>query len=392
MTAFIRTSDELRRYAETDVLEPITEEEFRERFSELLERAPQGLIRNYAFFSLPARLSTWLDTGIELGAGEAVTLFTAVRTSPPPEADAATSPELSLWQCVSLDALARRGVWHRVGADGEPLLGPRSSHTVVAPRSGRLFLASRPISESRPEDDPLADVQPPSIDRCALAVRWTGDALEGLETLRAAGDVSGLVSSELARQQAVIELPEGWQYPPQGGPMEQFAADLGRSTGPVIGCYSRCNGALLHKDAVLAFRPGTKLRWAWKIDRLPSRVREDRLQTHDYLSVAVEFDNGRDLTYYWSAELPVESGYHCPVPGWENRETHVVVRSGTEGLGHWFDEERDLFADYTRYVGEPPSGIVRVWLLAVTFFQRGDGQCEYGRIEFESGSTRLRVN
>jgi Protein of unknown function (DUF3047) len=68
------------------------------------------------------------------------------------------------------------------------------------------------------------------------------------------------------------------------------------------------------------------------------------------------------------------------------------VRSGTEGLGHWFDEERDLFADYTRYVGEPPSGIVRVWLLAVTFFQRGDGQCEYGRIEFESGSTRLRVN
>jgi hypothetical protein len=146
MTAFIRTSDELRRYAETDVLEPITEEEFRERFSELLERAPQGLIRNYAFFSLPARLSTWLDTGIELGAGEAVTLFTAVRTSPPPEADAATSPELSLWQRVSLDALARRGVWHRVGADGEPLLGPRSSQTVVAPRSGRLFLASRPIS------------------------------------------------------------------------------------------------------------------------------------------------------------------------------------------------------------------------------------------------------
>lgn len=44
------------------------------------------------------------------------------------------------------------------------------------------------------------------------------------------------------------------------------------------------------------------------MDLLPSEVREDTLTTHDYMSIAVEFDNGQDITCYWSAELPVGPG------------------------------------------------------------------------------------
>jgi hypothetical protein len=110
------------------------------------------------------------------------------------------------------------------------------------------------------------------------------------------------------------------------------------------------------------------------------------------LSIAVEFENGRDLSYYWSAELPVVTGFACPIPGWEERETHVVVRVGAEGLGEWFDEDRDVYEDYVHHVGEPPAAILRVWLLAVTYFQGAVGACEYGRIELESEGSRLAVN
>ena len=127
------------------------------------------------------------------------------------------------------------------------------------------------------------------------------------------------------------------------------------------------------------------MRWSWKIDTLPSSVREDTLPTHDYLSIAVEFDNGQDITYYWSAELPPETAYRCPIPTWTERETHVVIRSGSQGLGEWFNEERDVYQDYIKAIGGPlPGNIVKVWLIAVSLFQHEQGVCQYADINFLS--------
>jgi len=50
--------------------------------------------------------------------------------------------------------------------------------------------------------------------------------------------------------------------------------------------------------------PTLRLRWSWRLDKLPSRLPEDTALTHDYISVALEFDDGRDLTWHWSAGLP----------------------------------------------------------------------------------------
>ncbi|MGE3541193.1 MAG: DUF3047 domain-containing protein [Candidatus Tectimicrobiota bacterium] len=110
------------------------------------------------------------------------------------------------------------------------------------------------------------------------------------------------------------------------------------------------------------------------------------------LSIAVEFENGQDLSYFWSAALPPETGFRCPIPTWQGRETHIVVRSGPNGLGHWWQEERSLYADYLRWIGPPPVRIVRVWLIAASVFQRQEGQCEYGTIELRAGATVVTVN
>jgi hypothetical protein len=128
------------------------------------------------------------------------------------------------------------------------------------------------------------------------------------------------------------------------------------------------------------------------VEQLPSKLAEHIQPTHDYLSIAVEFDNGLDLTWMWSASLPVDTVFQCPLPWWDQRETHWVVRSGTADLGHWLSERRMLLADYQQAIGgTPPKEIVAVWLIANSVFQRGVGKCQYREIVLEDGTGRSLV-
>ena len=69
-----------------------------------------------------------------------------------------------------------------------------------------------------------------------------------------------------------------------------------------------------------------------------------------------------------------------------------MVRTGLDGLGRWFSEERDVYADYAAYIGGPlPAKIVRVWLIAVSLFQHSDGKCQYADISFLTKSGAVPV-
>ena len=158
-----------------------------------------------------------------------------------------------------------------------------------------------------------------------------------------------------------------------------------------IRCRTHGDVGILQRDVDLPLKASSEISWRWCVEQLPSTLREDTLPSHDYLSLAVEFDDGRDITYYWSSHLPVGTGYDCPLPNWSGKEFHVVARSGREGLGTWHEERRNLYADYRKYMGEPPARIVRVWLIANSIFQRGEGACDYADILLHSGKDELRV-
>ena len=120
---------------------------------------------------------------------------------------------------------------------------------------------------------------------------------------------------------------------------------------------------------------------------MPSKRREDTLPTHDYLSIAVEFENGRDLTYMWSAALPEGKVFQCPLPWWDKRETHQVVRSDLAKLGVWLEEEQSVLNDYERAIGGVlPKRITGIWLIAVSVFQKGRGTCSFARIRLKSAT------
>ncbi|MGK2921396.1 MAG: DUF3047 domain-containing protein [Methyloceanibacter sp.] len=204
--------------------------------------------------------------------------------------------------------------------------------------------------------------------------------------------MNGLIATEIDRFANQVPAPEGWEYLWFIGPSEIYKDCDGYGRDHAICCHSENNGAILIKDCELPLQPGTKLSWAWRMEKLPSQVAEDTFPTHDYLSVAVEFDNGQDITYFWSCELPLETTFRCPIPTWTHRETHVVVRSGLEDLGKWLTEERDLYADYAERIGGPmPARIVRVWLICVTVFQQTEGKCQFADIAVETENGTVPV-
>jgi hypothetical protein len=360
-----------------------TDAEFRATLEPWLAALPAGLARSHAFHWLPATVPPWHDTGIDLEQGESVTLLADGRVF--------LSRALDIWVGPSFQ------LWCRVGERGPVFRGTRATHTFTAPAGGRLWLASYFPGEwadtSGRLGTPAGEYAKVSGGLSVLALRWApGTDVPALFRGFARDPrVPGLVLAEVERLDQPVPTPESWDYLWYLGPGEIFRATCAPDGRAAIDCRTRGDVGILQREARAALQPGTRLRWSWRVDELPSGLAEDTLPSHDYLSIAVEFDDGKDITYYWSATLPAGTVYRCPLPTWQDKETHVVVRSGPAQLGRWLDEERDLYADYTRILGGPAREVLRVWLIANSLFQRGHGRCQYASIRLTTNERTLEV-
>lgn len=350
---------------------------FRRSFAALPSAPP---LRGASLVELESSQPPWTDSGLDLEEGEWVTTCAAGRV--------VLSLPLDLWVGPQFQ------LWMRVGEDGQVFNGTRDTFSFRAAASGRLYFAGYlPGQWAEPNGRLATSINDYAAAKGGLTVavfRWAGDPREGMAALAGRGEATGRLDDELVRLDADVREPPGWSYLWFVGRSEIFqpAEVDGRSC---ISCHTHRSAGILQHDAVLDFQPGTRLGWDWNVAALPSTLPENSALSHDYLSVAVEFENGRDITYTWSRELPVEYGYWCPLPTWKDREFHVVVRSGEAGLGTWIHEERDLYADYRRYMGEPPRRVVRVWLIAASVFQRLEGRALFRDFRLEGPGGRVAI-
>ena len=330
-----------------------------------------GRLRGHEVVEIPADRPPWHDTGIDVTEGESLTWIAGGRVYLSGLLDIFVGPNFQLWG--------------RIG-DGPIFSGTRATHTFRADRSGRLRLASYfPGEWAEPDGTlgtPVEAYKGIAGGLSALVLRWNGDPLEGLRALAAAAP-HPLLDLEVDRLTNAVRPPDGWKHLWFLGHSEIYSAQNG---GSEIHCKTCCDVGILQRDVDLPFEPGTRLRWSWKVDALPSALAEDTLPTHDYLSIAVEFSNGIDITYYWSASLAPGTGYWCPLPTWAKREYHVAARSGSAELGRWVDQDTDLHADYAAHIGAPPERIRRVWLISNSLFQRGRGEVSYRAIRIANGA------
>lgn len=201
-----------------------------------------------------------------------------------------------------------------------------------------------------------------------------GELLPGKRKAQGPGVSVAVTATE--RSATVNTTPADWKYLWRLGEGKIYRQD-----DDAIRVATDGDVGILQTDVNIPLTEATELGWDWLVEQLPSTLPEDLAFTHDYLSIAVEFDNGRDLTYMWSAALPEGHVFRCPLDYWCDRETHWVLRSGEAALGQWHKEKRTIASDYFAALGGPlPQRIVRIWLIANSVFQRRPGAARFANI------------
>ncbi len=337
--------------------------DFRTRVDATLGRL-QTQVERCDWIAVRGNDAGWIDSDVTLAADASVTLLASGRVYVSRLFDVGVGPQVGLWYRVGDTPVAKM-----IGSAG----------TLAAGAGGTLTFTAKPPGEFADRDGAFD----PATPRDALAgeflvavIRWRGAADTALEA--AARIDTELFGPALQRLRTPVNPPPGWHYLWRLGQNEIYTPAKDEHA---LCCHTHADVGILQFPIRRPLTDASTLSWSWLVEQLPSKLPEHTQPTHDYLSIAVEFDNGLDLTWMWSCELPVDTIFQCPLPWWDQRETHWVVRSGTADLGRWVDEKRSLLADYEQAIGGvPPKEIVAVWLISNTVFQRGEGRCSYRRI------------
>lgn len=344
--------------------------EFTKGFADLIGRANLPELVGYRLFEINGSDLPWKDLRLNGVKGQQITFLTTGRW----------------WISREQDLWFRPGLGFHIRTQGQlPIYSPGTdTSTMTLLHDGPVEvarLASLTADESGRLIVPEDVYRNADVKIIGIALLWRGKAASGLAGLAASGDVGGLVAAERARLQRGRKLPEGWSNLfLLGGGEEHFTWE---ANGEIV-CECRGSASIVQRALSLPLASRPKLRWRWKLEQLPSAVAEDRATVHDYLSIGVKYEDGQDLTYIWSTELPVGKVFRCPLPVWDKVETHMVVDSGAKDLGIWNEMQREIASDYTDHIGGKAKAISHIWLLAITPFQRRRGACRYADISVET--------
>lgn len=301
----------------------------------------------------------WRGSTVTVMAGDVITMKAAGR--------------VFLNRALEVSVGPRMVLWYRIG-DGPVERMTQECEVIEADREGELrFQINLPGGFDSPHGEPSADNPPPPM---------TG-------VIEVEAEISKREGGSADTSQKPAASPGGWSYLWRLGKASIFRNCEEQGA---ICCHTNGDVGILQYPVDVPLDEGTELRWDWLAEQLPSTLPEHTQPTHDYLSLAVEFDNGLDLTYMWSCALPTDTIFQCPLPWWDQRETHWVLRTPRDGLDVWHAERRKVMADYAKAIAGPlPKRIVKVWLIANSAFQDGEGRCRYRKIALRNGSEELEV-
>ncbi len=167
----------------------------------------------------------------------------------------------------------------------------------------------------------------------------------------------------------------------------------GASDGrPGITAETNDDADIVKKVVDFPLTPNSEITFDWRYDAVPALGPETEQQFHDYVSIAVELDNGQDLTWLRSSHLDAGTHFHCPLAWWDTRETHYVLQGAEAPLGEWTTHTRNVLADYATAVGgAPPTRIVGVWFIGNSLFGRQRAAASFADVVIVDGDQRVTV-
>ena len=118
--------------------------------------------------------------------------------------------------------------------------------------------------------------------------------------------------------------------------------------------------ALYYKLRLDAKGKNPVIRWKWNVDKFPEKKAKESLETENeddfaarvyVIFPALFFTNSKVLEYIWAESLP--EGLIGTSPYSKNIKL-IVVRTGPNKDRLWFQEDRDITADYVKAFGARP--------------------------------------
>ncbi len=331
-------------------------------------------IASHAVLPLPAK-GTWVDSQIVLKPGESITVLAAGR--------------LFFSKAMEISLGTQTCIWYRIGAGNINRLS-NSSELITSDQGGPLHLCvAEPGAFQSQSGEPNKNRLPykKTGDIELRLIRW---AQEPKLSIKAAAKLEPSVFGPLYQSLSTCQGLHQWQHLWRTGKSDIFSVDTKDGS---ISCKTHGDIGIIQHPVDLPLDKDLSLSWSWLVKELPSDISEQIRHTHDYLSIAVEFDNGLDLTYMWSSTLKKGTIFQCPLPWWDQRETHWVLRNAQDGTDRWFDEQRNLLEDYKQAIGPSvPARVVSVWLIAGSRWQNIRGSCQYRSIELANAEETIVIH
>jgi Protein of unknown function (DUF3047) len=182
--------------------------------------------------------------------------------------------------------------------------------------------------------------------------------------------VSVLVTSAWPAERAVIEdwrayprgtrgIPGDWKEQTWGSPVYDFdiVTDDGR---PVLHLRSKGDNSTISRDlkGSVNLEETPILEWSWKVITLPAGGNACQKSTDDQAAQVYvawlrvpESVRSRIIGYVWDSTAT--AGTICKSQK-TSTVTYVVLRSGSDELGKWITERRNVLEDFRRIYGEAP--------------------------------------
>ena len=236
---------------------------------------------------------------------------------------------------------------------------------------------------------------------CIFLLTWLliapGFLWAQIETVLEVGKFSG---SQIGQA-----LPEGWKPLTFTKISKHTAYEVVKDGGvTVVKAVSEASASGLIKPVLIDPKEFPIVRWRWKIDHVLQRsnvaLKEgDDFPVRLYITFAydpdkvsfgkkLKFKAGQALfgdipiaalNYIWETKTPVGTIV-------ENAYTDfakmVVVESGTQKVGMWIDEERNIYEDYKKAFAEEPPMINGVAIMSDTDNTKEQVTAYYGDIMF----------
>ncbi|MDD5136701.1 MAG: DUF3047 domain-containing protein [Candidatus Omnitrophica bacterium] len=139
-----------------------------------------------------------------------------------------------------------------------------------------------------------------------------------------------------------------------------YSIEKGQALSYVRATSNKTASALYYKLKLDAKNKNPVISWKWNVDKFPEKKTKESLETENeddfaarvyVIFPAIFFTNSKVLEYIWSETLP--EGMIGTSPYSKNIKL-IVARSGGNQDKKWFQEDRDITADYMKAFGVKP--------------------------------------